>query len=129
MGILNRITSLFEGNNWLIIPAAFFAVIFHEISHGYAAYLLGDRTAKDRGRLSLNPINHLDPIGLICLVIFGFGWARPVPINAYYFKKRRLGMSLTALAGPVSNIILAAFSLFIMLLLFRVPVSDRKSVV
>ncbi len=110
MHILDRISSLFQGTNWLIIPAAFLAIIFHEISHGYVAYLLGDTTARDRGRLSLNPIKHVDIVGLICMVLFGFGWAKPVPISAYYFKNRRLGICLVSLAGPVSNILMAFLS-------------------
>lgn len=119
MGIIGRITSLFHGYNWLIIPAAFFAIVLHEISHGYIALLLGDRTAKDGGRLSLNPVHHLDPIGLVCMIIFGFGWAKPVPVNPNNFKNRKLGMSIVALAGPVSNVILAFAALLTMALLLK----------
>lgn len=79
----------------------------HECAHGYAAYLLGDTTAKDAGRLSLNPIKHLDPFGALCLLIFHFGWAKPVPINPYRFKSFRLGTALCSLAGPLSNVIFA----------------------
>ena len=79
----------------------------HELSHGAAAYFLGDKTAKYSGRLSLNPMHHLDPFGALCLFLFGFGWARPVPINPMYFKNKKGGMAITALAGPVSNFILA----------------------
>jgi len=79
----------------------------HECAHGYAAYLLGDTTAKDAGRLSLNPIKHLDPFGALCLLIFRFGWAKPVPINPYRFKSFRLGTALCSLAGPLSNVIFA----------------------
>ncbi len=128
MGIANRVLSLFEGYNWLIIPAAFFAVVFHEVSHGYAAYLLGDRTAKENRRLSLNPINHMDPIGLICMVLFGFGWAKPVPVNPYYFKKRKLGMVIVALFGPLMNVIIATLSVFLMFVLFKVPATGRVPV-
>ncbi|MBQ7118663.1 MAG: site-2 protease family protein [Oscillospiraceae bacterium] len=125
MGILNRITSLFEGLNWLIIPAAFLAIVFHEISHGYVAYLLGDKTAKNSGRLSLNPIEHLDWLGLICMVFFGFGWAKPVPVNPYHFKKKKLGMVLVAIAGPLSNVIMAAISIVFAMLSARIePTSD-----
>lgn len=111
MGIFSRITSIFEGLNWLILPAAFLTIVFHEIAHGYIACLLGDKTAKNSGRLTLNPIEHLDWLGLICMVFFGFGWAKPVPVNPYHFKKRKLGMVLVALAGPVSNILMAAISI------------------
>ena len=125
MGILNRITSLFEGLNWLIIPAAFLAIVFHEISHGYVAYLLGDKTAKNSGRLSLNPIEHLDWLGLICMIFFGFGWAKPVPVNPYHFKHKRLGMSLVSIAGPLSNIIMASISIiFAFLSLLIEPTSS-----
>lgn len=79
----------------------------HELSHGAAAYFLGDKTAKYSGRLSLNPMHHLDPFGALCLFLFGFGWARPVPINPMYFKNKKGGMAITALAGPVSNFIVA----------------------
>ena len=117
MGLVNRILSLFEGFNWLIIPAALLTIIFHEISHGYVAYLLGDRTAKERGRLSLNPFHHLDIIGVLCMVVFGFGWAKPVPINPYYFKNKKFGTVLVSLAGPGSNLIMATLSLFLVRLL------------
>ena len=76
----------------------------HEVSHGYAAYKLGDPTARNFGRLSLNPLKHLDPIGTVSMLLFGFGWAKPVPINTRYFKKPRRDMALSALAGPASNL-------------------------
>lgn len=116
MGILDRITSLFDGLNWLIIPAAFFAIVFHEISHGYVAYLLGDKTAKNGGRLSLNPMEHIDWIGLICMTLFGFGWAKPVPVNPYNFKNKKLGMVLVSIAGPLSNLLMAAISIVLAML-------------
>mgnify|MGYP004519735559 CR=1 FL=1 len=113
MVIIQKIAQLLTGMNWLIIPAALFTIVLHEISHGYVAFLLGDRTAKDAGRLTLNPIRHMDVIGLLCMVIFGFGWAKPVPVNPYYFKNRKGGMALVALAGPASNLILAVFGLLL----------------
>ncbi len=119
MGIVNRIASLFSGFNWLIIPASLVAIIFHEISHGFIAYVLGDRTAKERGRLSLNPIKHMDFIGLLSMIFFGFGWAKPVPVNPYYFKNKKFGMVLVSVAGPLSNLIMA----FVSLLLIRVTVT------
>ena len=79
----------------------------HEMSHGLAAYMLGDKTAKSMGRLSVNPLHHLDPFGAICLFLFGFGWAKPVPVNPWNFKHDKAGMAFTALAGPLSNFILA----------------------
>ena len=89
------------------IPIILFSLTVHEIAHGYTAYKLGDPTAKSLGRLSLNPLKHLDPIGALCMLLFDFGWAKPVPINTRYFKKPRGGMALTALAGPVSNLLMS----------------------
>ena len=95
----------------LVIPAALIALVLHEVSHGYAAYKLGDPTARVMGRLSLNPLKHLDPIGALCMVLFRFGWAKPVPIDTRFFKNPKRDMALTALAGPVTNLLLAFFSL------------------
>lgn len=83
------------------------------------AYKLGDNTAKNAGRLTLNPIKHIDIPGLIMLAIFKFGWAKPVPINMNNFKKPRMGMALTALAGPVSNFLLAVVAMLIYGLLYK----------
>lgn len=88
----------------------------HEFAHGYAAYKLGDDTAKNFGRLTLNPLKHFDPIGAICLILFHFGWAKPVPINARNFKKPKRDFAITAIAGPISNFLLAFISSFILLL-------------
>lgn len=84
-----------------------FAISVHELAHGYAAYKLGDSTAKLDGRLSLNPLRHLDPLGALCMFCFGFGWAKPVMINPTRFKNLKRDTALTSLAGPVSNILLA----------------------
>lgn len=91
----------------LRIPIVLLSLSIHEVAHGYVAYKLGDPTARNLGRLSLNPIKHLDPIGAICMVLFRFGWAKPVPINTRYFKKPRRDMALSALAGPVANLLMA----------------------
>ena len=101
--------------------AVLLAISVHEMAHGFAAYFLGDRTAKYMGRLSLNPLRHLDPIGSLCLLFFGFGWAKPVMFNPYYFKKPKRDTALTALAGPVSNFIIAFFALLIFKLLSLTP--------
>lgn len=86
----------------------FISLPIHELSHGYIAYKLGDDTAYYQGRLTLNPFAHLDLFGTISMILFGYGWAKPVPVNPLRFKgNMRLGMALTALAGPVSNLILA----------------------
>ena len=90
----------------LSLPVIMFALSFHETAHGYVAYRCGDPTAHNLGRLTLNPVRHLDPIGFLCMLIFGFGWAKPVPINTRYFKNPKRGMILTALAGPLSNLLL-----------------------
>ncbi|MCI9627040.1 MAG: site-2 protease family protein [Clostridia bacterium] len=89
------------------LPIIFLIIAVHETAHGFVAYKMGDTTAKDMGRLTLNPMKHLDIMGAICMLIFGFGWAKPVPINPMNFKKRDKGMVLTALAGPMSNILMA----------------------
>lgn len=83
------------------------ALTFHEAAHGFMAMKLGDPTAKERGRLSLSPKAHLDPIGFLCMLLFGFGWAKPVPIDTRNFKKPRRDTALTGLAGPVANLLLA----------------------
>lgn len=88
--------------------AAVLCICFHETCHGLAALWLGDPTAKRMGRLSLNPMKHIDPMGLVMLVVAKFGWAKPVPIDVRYFKNPRAGMALTALAGPLSNVFLSA---------------------
>ena len=93
------------------------ALTVHEFSHGFAAYKLGDPTAKSLGRLSLNPIKHLDPIGAICMLFFHVGWAKPVPINARYFKKPKRDFALVALAGPLANLVMAFLSAFLYLFL------------
>lgn len=101
-----------------VIPALI-CITLHELSHGYVAYRLGDTTAKEKGRLTLNPIKHIDIMGLIAIAVFRFGWAKPVPVNMMRFKKPKQGMALTALAGPVSNLIIAVVFLLLYRLLFR----------
>ena len=91
----------------LSVVPSLLCITFHELSHGFVAYKLGDDTAKRAGRLTLNPIRHIDPMGLLMMAVFHFGWAKPVPINMYRFKDPKKGMAITALAGPVSNLILA----------------------
>ena len=97
-----------------------FAVLpFHEFAHALAAHLLGDDTAKWNGRLTLNPLRHLDPFGTLMLVLVGVGYAKPVPVNPFNFRNRKRDMALTALAGPVSNVLLALVFLFLYGLLYR----------
>lgn len=94
------------------IPAVLLCLSVHEAAHGFMANALGDPTAKNAGRLTLDPKQHLDPIGTLCLLFFHVGWARPVPINPRYFKKPRRDIALTSLAGPLSNFLLALVAMF-----------------
>lgn len=97
---------------WIIfaVPSILIASTIHEYAHGLAAYKLGDPTAKAAGRLTLNPIKHIDPIGALSMILFHFGWSKPVPINEYNFERREIDTAITALAGPLSNCILAIFA-------------------
>jgi Zn-dependent protease len=97
---------------WILfaIPSILLASTVHEYAHAWTAYKLGDATAKAEGRLSLNPLVHIDPIGALFMVLFRFGWSKPVPINEYNFDNPALGTGLTALAGPVSNLIMAVIA-------------------
>ncbi len=94
----------------LSLPVILFALSFHEAAHGYIAYKMGDPTARNLGRLTLNPLKHLDPFGAVAMLVFGYGWAKPVPINTRNFDNPRIGMALTGIAGPVSNLILGVIS-------------------
>jgi Zn-dependent protease len=98
----------------LRIPIVLIALSVHECAHGFAAYKMGDPTAKMFGRLTLNPIKHLDLFGTICMFLFGFGWAKPVPVNARRFRKPKQGMAVTALAGPLSNVLLSFLGLILL---------------
>ncbi|WP_041720652.1 site-2 protease family protein [Pseudodesulfovibrio piezophilus] len=98
----------------ILAPGLLIALVAHEVAHGYVAYLLGDPTAQSQGRLTLNPLKHLDPIGTLAFFFVHFGWAKPVPVNPRYFKDVRFGMLLTAIAGPGVNFILAAVFAIVM---------------
>lgn len=120
------LSALFSGNIqyflvslMLSLPIVLLSLSLHETAHGYVASKLGDPTASSLGRLTLNPLKHIDPIGFICMVLFGFGWAKPVPINTRYFKKPKRDMALTGAAGPLSNLLLA----FVFALLMRAELS------
>lgn len=97
----------------LAIPVILFSLSFHEYAHAWAANKMGDQTARNFGRLTLNPAKHLDPVGTLCMLFFGFGWAKPVPVNSRNFEKPKKGMALTAAAGPLSNLLLGFIGMFI----------------
>lgn len=101
------------------IPFIFACLTVHECAHGYVAYLLGDTTAKENGRLTLNPLAHIDWLGAAAMLLMGFGWAKPVPVNPYRFKKSGArGMVWVSIAGPVSNLIFAFIIVFVYGILF-----------
>ncbi len=97
----------------LTVPIVLFALSCHEAAHAYAAYKMGDRTAFNLGRMTINPAKHLDLIGTLCMIVFGFGWAKPVPINARNFNNPKKGMAITGIAGPLANFILGVISTFL----------------
>ena len=96
----------------LNLMAIIVALTVHEFAHGYAAYLIGDTTAKRDGRLSLDPRRHIDPIGMVMMLVIGFGWAKPVMVSPYRFRNPKMGMAITAAAGPLSNFIFAFIARF-----------------
>ena len=102
----------------LTVPIVLFALSCHEAAHAYAAYKMGDRTAFNLGRMTINPAKHLDLIGTLCMIVFGFGWAKPVPINARNFNNPKKGMAITGIAGPIANFILGVISTFLCSLTF-----------
>jgi len=128
------IQTLFERMDWwgligVLISAAasLLCITFHELSHGYTACRLGDPTAKNAGRLTLNPIKHIDPIGLLMMVVAHVGWAKPVPIDMRYFKNPKRDMALTALVGPLSNFLLALAATVLSSLVFYLPLRGLKA--
>jgi Zn-dependent protease len=115
MGLLNLLIRDPLAFVLLAIPLLY-SIIIHELAHGWVAWKMGDPTAKAMGRLTLNPISHLDPIGTLMLFLFGFGWAKPVPFNLSYIRDTRKGLILVSSAGIVANMILA----FLAFLLYRI---------
>ncbi len=102
-------SSIQEFIQWILIavPSILIASTVHEYAHAYSAFKLGDATAKAEGRMTLNPLKHIDPIGALSMILFRFGWSKPVPINEYNFVNRERDTAITALAGPLSNLLLA----------------------
>ncbi|MCW5201171.1 site-2 protease family protein [Desulfobulbus sp. F4] len=108
--------------NFLIIaPPFLFALTMHELAHGWTAWKLGDPTAKNEGRLTMNPLKHLDPMGAVLFLLANIGWAKPVPVNPAYFRNPNKGMLLVALAGPGANVLIAVVSA----VLFRLLIETR----
>ena len=101
----------------ILAPALLFALTIHEYAHGYVAYQFGDPTALNQGRLTLNPLKHIDPMGVLCFVILKIGWAKPIPVNAAYFKNPRRDLLWVSLAGPGANVIGALASAVLVKLL------------
>ena len=105
--------SMIQSGNWreaiiqilLTLPVIMFALAWHEAAHGYVAYKFGDPTARNLGRLTLNPAKHIDPMGFVAMMVLGFGWAKPVPINPRLFNDPKRGMAMSAIAGPIANFI------------------------
>ena len=112
----------FETITYYVISAmaVLLTLTIHEYCHAYAAYKLGDPTARNLGRLTLNPIKHIDPIGALCMLFFNFGWAKPVPINTRYLNNPKRDFAIVALAGPASNIVIAFFTVPVYLSLFAI---------
>jgi Zn-dependent protease len=122
MGLLNLLIK--DPLAFIIITMPLlYSVIFHELAHGWVAYRMGDPTAKSLGRLSLNPLKHFDPMGTLMLFIFGFGWAKPVPVNFGRLRDRQKGMILVSAAGIIMNMLLAFCALFLNRLLSLPPSS------
>ena len=122
-GYMGLINLLFKDpiSFFIIAIPLLYSIIIHELAHGWVAYKMGDPTAKWLGRLSLNPLRHLDPIGTIMLFVFGFGWAKPVPVNFNNLYHERMGLIFVSSAGIVANIILAFLSLFLLRLISPSP--------
>lgn len=109
----------------MMIPIVLIALTFHEFAHAWVSTKLGDPTPRMTGRLSLNPLAHLDPIGAVLMLVTRFGWAKPVQINASYYKNPKLGMALTAAAGPLMNLALAIVSMLLYTLVFIITYKTR----
>ncbi|MCD7903497.1 MAG: site-2 protease family protein [Oscillospiraceae bacterium] len=127
---MNELQTFWNGLDWSVLTNILISVIpallcitLHELAHGFAAWRLGDSTAKNAGRLTLNPLRHLDVLGLLMMVVFKFGWAKPVPVNMRNFRNPKTGMAICAAAGPLCNLLLGALLLFLYGLLFS-PLSD-----
>jgi len=117
---VNGFQTFWSGLDWSVLRDMLISVIpalvcitLHELAHGFVAYLMGDTTAKDAGRLTLNPIKHIDIMGLIMMIVFRFGWAKPVPVDMRRFRNPKAGMAICAAAGPLCNLVLGALLLIV----------------
>ncbi|MFA5338243.1 MAG: site-2 protease family protein [Candidatus Omnitrophota bacterium] len=117
---MGLITLLFSNPVLFFVVAILllYSVIAHEVAHGWVAYLFGDNTAKNYGRLTLNPISHIDPLGALMLLLVGFGWAKPVPVDFYRLRNYRVGLVAVSLAGCLANILIATIGIFVLQLPF-----------
>ena len=122
---MHILQSIWRGLDWsvltnllLSVVPALICITLHELAHGYVAYRPGDDTAKRAGRLTLNPLRHIDIMGLLMMIVFKFGWAKPVPVNMWKFKNPKKGMAITAAAGPIANLLIALVFLFLYGFLF-----------
>lgn len=97
-----------------LLPGILLAISLHEFAHGWVSWKLGDPTPKQEGRLSINPLRHLDPAGAVCMLLFRMGWAKPVMINPWYYKNKKAGIVMVSLAGPLMNVLTGAVSIFIL---------------
>ncbi len=114
----------------LFLPGILLGISIHEFSHGYAVVKMGDNTPLLQGRITLNPMKHLDPLGFICLLLFGFGWAKPVMINSRNFKNPRRDDAIVSLAGPVANFLVAfLFMLFLKLADMFLPYTSLNQII
>lgn len=120
MNMISAIQSIWDGFDFTYIISilmgllpALICITLHELSHGYVAWRLGDDTAKNMGRLTLNPLKHLDVMGVLMMMVFHVGWAKPVPINMYKFKNPKRGMAISSLAGPACNLLISIVFLFL----------------
>ncbi len=117
---MDMLREFWQGLDWSVLTDMLISVIpalicitLHELAHGFVAWRLGDTTAKDAGRLTLNPIKHIDIFGLLMMIVFRFGWAKPVPVDMRRFKNPKTGMAICAAAGPLSNLILTCLLLLV----------------
>ena len=116
---ISRLSELLS-SFFIIVPTVLIALMGHELAHGWVSMKLGDPTPKIEGRMTLNPLKHLDPLGTILMLVTGFGWAKPVRVNPMYYKNRKSGMALVALAGPLANLLMAVVGMVLGLLLLKI---------